>query len=96
MITQSKFHQRRDEMDSQKFIDKCKLLVADYHNKNSDEKITYNDVYVVWSTKVLQNNKALLSTPVSDGKYYEVTFNGDKREIYFDAYKKEKNLFFEV
>lgn len=83
-------------MDSQIFIDKCKLMVADYHNENSQEKITYNDVYVVWSTKVLQNNKALLSTPVSDGKYYEDTYNGDKREIYLDAYKKEKNLFFEV
>lgn len=83
-------------MDSQKFIDKCKLLVADYHNENSEEKITKNDVYVVWSVKVLQHNKALLSTPIFDGKYCELTYNGDKREIYFDAYGKEKNIVFKV
>ena len=82
-------------MDSQKFIEQCKLLVADYTNENATQpdqkKITYNDVYVVWSAKVLQNNKALLSTPISDGMYYEVTFNGDKHELYFDAYKKVTN-----
>ena len=82
-------------MDSQKFIEQCKLLVADYTNENATQpdqkKITYNDVYVVWSTKVLQNNKALLSTPINDGMYYEVTFNGDKHELYFDAYKNVTN-----
>ena len=26
-----------------------------------------------------------------DGMYYEVTFNGDKREWYLDAYKKFEN-----
>ena len=26
-----------------------------------------------------------------DGMYYEVTYNGDKDEIYFDAYKKFEN-----
>lgn len=49
------------------------------------------DVYVVWSCKTLQNNKALLSTDIEDGRYYEVTFNGDKGELYLDRYKKEKN-----
>ena len=41
----------------------------------------------VWSCKTLQNNKALLSTNISDGMYYECTYNGDKNELYFDAYK---------
>ena len=26
-----------------------------------------------------------------DGMYYEVTYNGDKNEIYLDAYKKFEN-----
>ncbi|WP_353960726.1 DUF6275 family protein [Enterococcus faecalis] len=39
-----------------------------------------------------QNNKALLSTNLFDGMYYEVTFNGDKNELYFDAYKKWKAI----
>lgn len=83
-------------MESQSFIDKCKLLVADYHNQNTEKKVTYNDVYVVWSAKVLENNKALLSTPISDGKYYEVTYNGRNREFYFDAYVKEKNKMYKA
>lgn len=82
-------------MDSQKFIEKSKQLVAEYSNQHLDvtdgNKINADEVYVVWSTKVLQNNKALLSTPLPDGMYYEVTYNGDKNEIYFDAYKKFEN-----
>ena len=42
--------------------------------------------------KTLKNSKALLSTNVSDGMYYEITYNGDKDEIYFDAYKKWENI----
>jgi hypothetical protein len=45
----------------------------------------------VWLCKTLQNNKALLSTDEPDGRYYEVTYNGDKQEFYFDAYIKEHN-----
>jgi len=48
-------------------------------------------VYIVWSCKILQNSKALLSTDLKDGMYYELTYNGDKKEIYFDAYKKFEN-----
>lgn len=82
-------------MDSGKFINICKQLVCDYTNahmdKTDNKSITKDDVYVVWSCKTLQNNKALLSTTVSDGMYYEVTHNGDKCEIYLDAYKKFEN-----
>ena len=38
--------------------------------------------------KTLQNNKALLSTNIYDGMYFECTYNGDKKELYIDAYKK--------
>lgn len=41
--------------------------------------------------KALKNSKALLSTKVSDGMYYELTYNGEKDEIYLDAYKKWEN-----
>lgn len=51
-----------------------------------------SDVYVVWFSKTLQNWKALVSTTLSDGMYYEVTYNGDKRETYIDAYKKWDNV----
>ena len=50
------------------------------------------DVYVVWLCKALGNNKALLSTDVPDGMYYDVTYNGAKNEAYVDAYKKQENV----
>ncbi|PIC65343.1 hypothetical protein CSV79_01600 [Sporosarcina sp. P13] len=82
-------------MDNQKFIDNCKLIVRSYANehldKSDDKQIDDKDVFVVWSCKTLQNNKALLSTTLFDGMYYELTYNGDKSEIYFDAYKKWEN-----
>lgn len=86
-------------MDSKEFLKKAIQLVVDYFNGNADAtdkngKITENDVFVVWSCKTLQNNKALLSTTVSDGMYYEITYNGNRDEVYFDAYKKWKNTVF--
>ena len=41
--------------------------------------------------KTLQNSKALVSTTLPDGMYYELTYNGDKDELYLDAYKKFEN-----
>jgi orf78 len=73
----------------------CKEKVVEYFNerveKTDNTKITIDDVFVVWYSKTLQNAKALLSTNVSDGMYYELTYNGDKNELYFDAYKKWEN-----
>ena len=82
-------------MDSKKFIKLCIDEVVKYTNEHLDKtdkkQITKDDVFVVWSCKTLQNNKALLSTNISDGMYYECTYNGDKNELYFDAYKKCEN-----
>ena len=85
-------------MDNDKFIQLCKEKVVDYTNTfmdlNSIDRpvnISTDDVYVVWLNRTLQNNKALLSTTIADGMYYEVTYNGDKNEMYFDAYKHKYN-----
>lgn len=48
------------------------------------------DMYVVWFSKTLQNWKALVSG-VHIKEYIEVTYNGDKKEIYVDVYKKAWN-----
>ena len=73
-------------MDNGKFIDICKNEVVKYTNDHLDKtdgkQISSDDVYVVWLTKVLQSNKALLSTTLFDGMYYELTYNGDKNELY--------------
>ena len=49
------------------------------------------DVYIVWKCKTLQNWKYLISSTLPDGMYYELTYNGDKREWYLDAYAKSEN-----
>ena len=76
-------------------MEKAKQLVVDLFNEEVEKTdgftLTVDDVYIVWWSKTLQNWKALVSTTVSDGMYYEVTYNGDKDEIYVDAYKKWKN-----
>ena len=79
-------------MDNKKFVElavglveDCLIDVLEYVDADTI------DIYVVWLSKTLQNNKALLSTDKGDGRYYEITYNGDKDEFYFDMYKKEMN-----
>lgn len=87
-------------MHERDFIKLCREEICKYTNKHLDVTdkgdITVDDVYVVWSCKTLQNNKALLSTTLFDGMYYECTYNGDKGEMYVDAYKKWENYKVEV
>lgn len=72
---------------------KASEIVRDYivkHLDKSDPVPTF-EVFTVWKCKVLQNWKYLLSSTLFDGMYYEVTYNGDKKEFYLDAYKKFEN-----
>jgi hypothetical protein len=55
-----------------------------------DVSITINDIYITSFSFVLGNMKALLSTNLPDGKYYEVTYNKEKREMYTDCYVRLK------
>lgn len=75
-------------------------IVTDYINEHLDNKyrflnisdcIPQFEVFCVWKCKALQNWKWLLSSTLFDGMYYEVTYNGDKKEFYLDAYKKFEN-----
>lgn len=83
-------------MTEQEFRKLAVDTVVDYTNRHLDKTdgktITANAVFVVWQVKVLQNNKALLSTALPDGMYYECTYNGDKDEMYVDCYKKWENF----
>ena len=75
--------------------EKAKQIVVNYFNnhvdKTDNKQINVDDVFIVWFSKTLQNWKALVSTNVFDGMYYEITHNGDKNETYVDVYKKWEN-----
>lgn len=59
----------------------------------SDQPINFglHNVYVVWFAKTLGNWKALVSTDLPDGRYYEVTHNGATQQEYVDVYVKVFN-----
>lgn len=76
--------------DYKTFLEKAIDLVDEYTKETTENAASY-DVFVVWYSKTLQNFKALLSTTLPDGMYYEATYNGDKNEIYLDAYSKVEN-----
>lgn len=82
-------------MNEKEFVELVKGTITDYVNNHLDKSdgkfITPDDVFIVWMCKTLQNSKALASTTLFDGMYYEITYNGDKKEAYLDAYKKWEN-----
>lgn len=82
------------EGDPDVLIRSAKIAVLHAFNKTAvadNIALTENDIYIVWFSKTLQNWKALLSTDLHDGLYYEVTYNGDKHSAYVDTYKKQSN-----
>ena len=73
-------------------IEKAISLIIDYIDTEGDgEKITSKDVKVVWFCKTLQNWKCLLFVPRFEDYYFEITYNGDKKEAYIDEYVKRYN-----
>ena len=58
-----------------------KGYIMDHLDKSEDTP--QFSVYTVW--------KSLISSTLYDGMYYELTYNGDAKEWYLDAYKKFEN-----
>lgn len=76
-------------MKTEQFIKVAKKIVTERELIDYDG-VTDLEIFVVWYCKNLQNHKALLGS-TSSNNYYEITFNGDKKEIYVDSYSKAKN-----
>lgn len=72
-----------------KAIEIVRNYIVDHLDKS--DNMPEFEVFVVWKCKALQNWKYLLSSTLFDGMYYEITYNGNKKEWYLDAYKKFDN-----
>lgn len=60
-------------------------------------ELSLDDIYVVWFCYILGGWKALCSTEVEDGKYYEVTHDEEHDCTYVDEYvKKHQEVFYKV
>ena len=76
------------------FQSQAHRIVMDYASSHQDKSEPYTpfEVYTVWFAKTLQNWKALISTTLPDGRYYEVTHDGDGQQTYLDVYVKLENV----
>lgn len=84
-------------VESMSFQTRARTIVYDFVANQFDKSdpvtpFSLDDVYIVWFCKTLQNWKALVSTTLPDVRYYEVTYNGDKKEVYLDVYTKVTNV----
>lgn len=83
-------------MGETEFRELCTNVLIDYIRTHldptEDVAITTDKIFCVWMVKALQNNKALYSTRLPDGMYYEFTYNGDRNELYMDVYRKQRNV----
>ena len=84
-------------MDNNKFLNLAVQQVVDYTNDevlpSNYEPIDNSQVFIVWSAKILGNNKAMLGTRLDkDFNYYEVTYDGEKKLFYLDVYSFERQV----
>lgn len=63
------------------------LRVLEHHPTFSRD-----EVYVVWFAYVLGAWKAVCSTSLPDGRYYEVTYSKEKGVAFIDTYIKTHNV----
>lgn len=89
-------------MKDMEFLKLAKSTVTAYANTLlelvHEPEITEDGIYISSFHKSLRNWKALLITKnhPKDGMYYEVTFDGEQKKLYLDAYKKFQNIAFDV
>lgn len=78
-------------MNSYEFEVICKNeLIKELHEKyNENYKI--EEFHLVWFSKTLQNYKCCICDLRSNNRYYECTYNGNKKELYVDIYEKKYN-----
>ena len=76
-------------MGNQEFESRATAIVRNWYDNHVTTIPT--EIYVVWMVKVLRNNKAMISSNLSDGRYFEVTWDGEREYCYLDIYLKVEN-----
>lgn len=75
---------------------RMKQTVLEYEQTHQDVyehadnvKPTLAGMTLAWATKILQNWKSCIRSAASENQlFYELTYNGDKDQLYVDVYKK--------
>jgi hypothetical protein len=73
----------------------AKSVAAYYYNLRNfaGRVVSPDDVRVVWFVKALQNWKCLaIANSGPNGRYFEITYDGDRGFAYVDYYVKHDNM----
>lgn len=87
----SKDHEKTMFSGIDDFQEQCRLHLMFWYAEQGKKVPSYEQTYVVWSCKILQNMKCLVSTAMPDTIYAEYTYNGNSGELYEDIYEKVRN-----
>ena len=79
-------------MTSYEFEVKCKNALIGILKEKYNEDFGIADLHLVWLARELQNYKCTIIDLGKNQRYYELTYNGDKDELYVDIYQKEHNV----
>lgn len=84
------------DTNPQAFLYKARALAADAINNylpidTHVKPALPEDMYGVWFAKVLGNWKAIVSTDLMNGRYFEITYDGNKNQTYVVDYRKASN-----
>lgn len=78
-------------MISYKFEVICKNELIKELKEKYNEDYTIKDLHLVWFGKILQNYKCVICDLKDNQRYYECTYNGEKKQLYVDIYNKQFN-----
>lgn len=80
-------------MDEDKFIRYAKDAIVLYCHSVLKTEIKPSNICSFWHNynKTAQNSKALLYITIPNTRYFEVTYDSNKKELSLDSYTKEFN-----
>lgn len=77
---------------TQVFVEKATDAIKKFASEKYNEWYDDTDIAVVWQCKMLKNIKAIMIDDGENRRMYEVTYNGEKDELYVDVYEKTGNI----